>query len=208
MLDFLSTQNALHVRTIEITLEEYLFVVQVVLGEDKSVAYASIYDKEGFKSNVPSEDEEDYLNGFIRQADALLDTQSCKHLKEYLEQEYQSEVQSRASTLKDYRFTGADIQQLLANLLHNRVGEGDLDDASVKDVLQLIKSMYDSGALDGGDAFGKHFIVVPNKYNTLCPHCNHEGYAVEGLDFRCEFCGCIAKWDESQRRYFPNLGHL
>ena len=208
MLDFLSTQNALHVRTIDITLEEYLFTAQVVLGEDKRVAYASIYDKEGFKSNVPSEDEEDYLNVFVRQADALLETQSCKHIKEYLEQEYQSEVQSKASTLKDYRFTGADIQQLLANLLHNRVGEGDLDDASVKDVIQLIKSMYDSGALDSGDAFVKHFITIPNKYNTVCPQCSREGYAVEGLDFRCEFCGCIAKWDESSRRYFPNLGHL
>lgn len=208
MLDFLSTQNALHVRTIDITLEEYLFTAQVVLGEDKRIAYASIYDKENFKSNVPSEDEEDYLNGFVRQADALLETQSCKHIKEYLEQEYQSEVQSKASTLKDYRFTGADIQQLLANLLHNRVGEGDLDDASVKDVIQLIKSMYDAGALDSGDSFQRHWITIPNKYNTLCPHCNHEGYAVEGLDFRCEFCGCIAKWDESSHRYFPNLGHL
>lgn len=204
MLDFLSTQNALHVRTIDITLEEYLFMAQVVLGEDKRVAYASIYDKDGFKSNVPSEDEEEYLNGFVRQADALLDTQSCKHLKEYLEQEYQSEVQAHASKLKDYKFTGADIQQLLANLLQNRVGDGSsLDDASVKDVIQLIKSMYDSGALDSGDAFEKHFITIPPKYNTLCPHCNHEGYAVEGLDFRCEHCGNVCKWSDEERRYYP-----
>lgn len=208
MLDFLSTQNALHVRTIDITLEEYLFTAQVVLGEDKRIAYASIYDKEGFKSNVPSEDEEDYLNGFVRQADALLETQSCKHLKEYLEQEYQSEVQSKASTLKDYRFTGADIQQLLANLLHNRVGEGDLDDASVKDVIQLIKSMYDSGALDSGDAFEKHFITIPNKYNALCLNCSHEFYATEGLSMKCPNCGAVYNWDEQQRRFIPEIPHL
>ena len=204
MLDFLSTQNALHVRTIDITLEEYLFVLQVVMGEQPALAYASIYDKEGFKSNVPSEDEEEYLSKFIRNAEALMESQSCKHLKEYLEQEYQSEIQARASTLQDYRFTGADIQQLLANLLHNRVGDGSsLDDASVKDVIQLIKSMYDSGALDSGDAFSKHYITIPNKYNTLCPSCNREGYAVEGLDFRCEHCGCVAKWSEAEHRYYP-----
>lgn len=207
MLDFLSTQNALHVRTIDITLEEYLFVAQVVLGEDKRVAYASIYDKDGFKSNVPSEDEEEYLNGFVRQADTLLDTQSCKHLKEYLEQEYQSEVQAHASKLKDYKFTGADIQQLLANLLQNRVGDGSsLDDASVKDVIQLIKSMYDSGALDSGDAFEKHFITIPNKYNALCVNCGHEFYAVQGINIKCPSCGQTYRWAEN--RFYPEMQKL
>lgn len=206
MLDFLSTQNALHVRTIDITLEEYLFTAQVVLGEDKRVAYASIYDKEGFKSNVPSEDEEDYLNGFVRQADALLETQSCKHLKEYLEQEYQSEVQAKASTLKDYKFTGADVQQLLANLLHNRVGEGDsLDDASVKDVIALIKSMYDAGALDSGDAFEKHFITIPDNYNVICSGCGHELYATQGIDIKCPHCGQVYKWSENENRFYPQF---
>lgn len=209
MLDLLSTQNALHTRLIDFSLQEYLFVLQIVLGERIEVAYANTYDSVEFKRNVPSEDEEEYLGKFKRDAEALLETQSCKHLKEYLEQEYQSEIQAKASTLKDYKFSGADIQQILANLLHNRVGDGQaLDDASVKDVIQLIKSMYDSGALDSGDAFQRHWITIPNKYNTVCPQCSREGYAVEGLDFRCEFCGCVAKWDEGARRYYPELGHL
>lgn len=204
MLDYLSTQNALHVRTIDITLEEYLFTAQVVLGEDKRVAYASIYDKEGFKSNVPSEDEEDYLNGFVRQADALLETQSCKHIKEYLEQEYQSEVQSKASTLKDYRFTGAEIQRLLNNLLHDR--SEDLSDASVRDVLSLIKSMFENGYLDSDNSFQRHFITIPNKYNALCVNCGHEFYAVHGIDIKCPSCGQVYRWSEN--RFYPEMQKL
>ena len=179
MLDYLSTSNQLHTRLVDFTPQEYLFVLQTILGERPEVAYASVYDTANFKRNVPSEDEEDYL--------AI-------------------DVQEKASNLKDYRFTGAEIQRLLNNLLHDRSSE--LSEASVRDILALIKSMYDSGALDSGDNFSQHFITVPSKYNTICPQCNKEGYAVDGLDFRCEHCGCIAKWDESQHRYFPNLGHL
>ena len=206
MLDYLSTSNQLHTRLVDFTPQEYLFVLQTILGERPEVAYASVYDTANFKRNVPSEDEEDYLASFKQQAQILLETQNCRQLRDYLESEYQIDVQEKASNLKDYRFTGAEIQRLLNNLLHDRSSE--LSEASVRDILALIKSMYDSGALDSGDNFSQHFITVPSKYNTICPQCNKEGYAVDGLDFRCEHCGCIAKWDESQHRYFPNLGHL
>lgn len=207
MLDYREVKNVLHTRLVEFTLKEYLFVVQVVMGENTALAYASVFD-EDFSKNVPSETEEDYLARFAHKAELLLEQQSCKHLKEYLEQEYQSEVQSKASTLKDYRFTGADVQQLLANLLHNRAGGENLDDASVRDVISLVKSLYDSGALDSGDSFERHFITIPNKYNSVCPNCGREGYAIHGLDFRCEFCGNVAKWSENEKRYYPELMHL
>ena len=206
MLDLLSTQNALHTRMIDFTLQEYMFVLQVVLGERIEVAYANTFDTAEFKRNVPSEDEEDYLVTKRRDAEILLEQQNCRQLREYLEQEYQSEIQERSSTLKDYKFTGAEIQRLLNNLLHDRSQE--LSEASVRDIIALIKSMYDSGALDSGDNFSQHFITIPSKFNILCPKCNHEGYAVDGLDFRCEHCGLVAKWDESQRRFFPNLESL
>lgn len=206
MLDLLSTQNTLHTRLVDFTLQEYMFVLQVVLGERIEVAYANTYDQGEFKRNVPSEDEEDYLLKFRHAAGVLLEQQSCRQLREYLEQEYQSEIQEKSSTLKDYKFTGAEIQRLLNNLLHDRSQE--LSEASVRDIIALIKSMYDSGALDSGDSFQNHFITIPSKYNTLCPKCNHEGYAVEGLDFRCEHCGLVAKWDESQHRFFPELNSL
>jgi hypothetical protein len=206
MLDLLSTQNQLHTRLVDFTLQEYFFVLQVVLGERIEVAYANTYDTAEFKRNVPSEDEEEYLAQFRQKAKVLLDTQECRQLRDELESQYQSDIQENASTLKDYRFTGADVQKLLNNLLHDRTQE--LSESSVRDILALLKTMYETGTLDSGDSFEKHFITIPNHYNTLCPSCNREAYAVEGLDFRCEHCGCVAKWDESQHRYFPNLGHL
>jgi hypothetical protein len=206
MLDYLSTSNQLHTRLVDFTPQEYLFVLQIILGERPEVAYASVYDTANFKRNVPSEDEEDYLASFKQQAQILLETQNCRQLRDYLESEYQIDVQEKASTLSDYKFTGSEVQKLLNNLLHERSQE--LSEASVRDILALIKSMYDSGALDSGDNFQNHFITIPSKYNTICPQCSREGYAVDGLDFRCEHCGCIAKWDENTKRYFPNLGHL
>ena len=206
MLDLLSTQNQLHTRLVDFTLQEYMFVLQVVLGERMEVAYANTFDTSEYKRNVPSEDEEEYLASKRKDAEIMIEQQNCRHLREYLEQEYRSDIQEQASTLKDFKFTGAEVQRLLNNLLHERSQE--LSEASVRDILALIKSMYDSGALDSGDSFSQHFVTIPSKYNTICPQCNRESYAVEGLDFRCQHCGCIAKWDESQRRYFPNLGHL
>lgn len=206
MLDLLSTQNQLHTRLVDFTLQEYMFVLQVVLGERLEVAYANTFDMQEFKRNVPGEYEEEYLSRFKRDAENLLSTQECIHLKEELEELYRSDIQASASTLEDYKFSGEEVQKLLANLLHDR--SENLSESSVRDILSLIKTMYEQGALDSGDSFQRHFITIPSKFNVLCPKCNREGYAVEGLDFRCEHCGCVAKWDESQRRYFPNLGHL
>lgn len=206
MLDYQSTQNALHTRMIDFTLQEYLFVLQVVLGETPTAAYAMVYDTANFKRFVPSEDEEEYLAKFERDASILLEQQQCVHLKEYITTEYQTEIQEKAMTLEDFKFTGSDVQKLLSNLLRNR--SDNLDDASVKDILSLIKSMYESGALDSGDSFQKHFITIPTKYNALCPMCNHEMYAVEGIDIRCSHCGQIFKWSETERRFYPEMGHL
>lgn len=206
MLDYQSTTNTLHTRMIEFDLQQYFFVLQVVLGERLEIAYANVYDAAEFKRNVPSDDEEEYLSKHKRSAEILLSQQECQQLKEYLETEYQSDIQDKASTLEDFKFTGADIQKLLSNLLHNR--SESLDDASVKDILSLVKSMYESGALDSGDSFSKHFITIPKKFDSLCPVCNHEMYATEGLDIRCSSCGQIFRWSESQQRFFPQIGKL
>ena len=204
MLDYLSTSNQLHTRLVDFTPQEYMFVLQVILGERPEVAYASTYDLGNFKRNVPSEDEEDYLASFKQQAQILLETQNCRQLRDYLESEYQIDVQEKASNLKDYRFTGAEIQRLLNNLLHDRSSE--LSEASVRDILALIKSMYDSGALDSGDGFQNHFITVPKNYDVICTNCNHEMYATEGIDIKCPHCGQVYHWADN--RFWPEMQKL
>lgn len=205
MLSYQDTQNALHVRTIDFTLQEYMFVLQTVFGEDLAVAYANVYDSANFKRFVPSENEDEYLAKFKHDAETLMEQQQCKHLKEYLETEYQRDIQEKASTLKDYKFTGEDVQRLLNNLLHDRSKE--LSESSVRDILALIRSMYDSGALDSGnDNFQSHFITIAKKYDALCPTCGHELYAVEGLDIKCAHCGQVFKWDGM--RFWPHMDKL
>ena len=201
MLNYLDSQNQLHTRLVDFTPQQYLFVLQVVLGERIEVAYANTFDTQEFKRRVPSEDEEEYLATVRKDAQVMFETQECQQLKDEFESLYQSDVQEKASTLEDYKFTGSDVQKLLNNLLHDR--SADLSEASVRDILSLIKSMYDSGALDSGDSFTKHFITIPRKFDALCTNCNHEFYLTEGIDIRCTHCGQVYRWDESQNRFFP-----
>lgn len=201
MLNYLDSQNQLHTRLVDFTPQQYLFVLQVVLGERLEIAYANVYDTAEFKRNIPSEDEEEYLSTVRKDAQVMFETQECQQLKDEFESLYQSDVQEKASTLEDYKFTGSDVQKLLNNLLHDR--SADLSEASVRDILSLIKSMYDSGALDSGDSFTKHFITIPRKFDALCTNCNHEFYLTEGIDIRCPHCGQVYRWDESQNRFFP-----
>lgn len=199
MLNYRDTQNALHTRLVDFSLQEYLFVLQTILGEDLCVAYASVYDTTEFKRNVPSEDEEEYLASKRKDAEIMLEQQNCRQLQEYLEQEYRSDIQERASNLSDYRFTGAEVQRLLNNLLRERSQE--LSEASVRDILALLKTMYETGTLDSGDSYQNHFITIPKKYDCICPQCNHEQYLVEGVDNKCTSCGMVFRWDNE--RFWP-----
>ena len=58
MLNYRDTQNALHTRLVDFSLQEYLFVLQTILGEEPCVAYSTVFDGQNFKRNVRSEDEE------------------------------------------------------------------------------------------------------------------------------------------------------
>lgn len=207
MLNFSDTFNDLKVRLVNITVQEYLFVSQVVLGEEPRIAYAVVYDTENYINSLKSEEEDEELMGSYKtKAAALLETQNCKQLYDYISQEYKLDVQSQSSNLSDYKFTGAEVQRLLNNLLHDRSQE--LSEASVRDILSLIKMMYENGALDSGDAFEQHFITVPKKYDALCPKCNHELYATEGLDIKCPTCGQVFQWSETENRFFPAFTKL
>lgn len=206
MLNYLDTKNVLFTRGVTFDINQYLFVAQVVLGEEKAVAYGMIYDKEKFLRETSSEDESEYLAKINRDADVMLQQQECQHLFDLLKEGYQQDVQASASTLKNYKFTGSEVQQLLANLLHNRSQE--LDDASVKDILSLIKTMYEQGALDSGDTFQKHFITIHDKFNALCPNCNHEIDVFAGVDCVCPYCKQAFKWSDEERRFYPQPNKL
>lgn len=201
MLSYLDTQNTLHLRLVDFNLQQYLFVLQVVLGESPEVAYASVYDVENFKRNVPSEDEDEYLVKFKSKAEVMLDIQECRVLREELERQYKAEIQSQATDFKEYSFTGEDVRKLLAGLLHDRTQ--DLSESSVRDIIALIKTMYENGSLDSADGFEKHFITIPAKYNALCSSCSREFYAVEGLNVKCPHCGVVYTWSEEEHRFYP-----
>lgn len=201
MLNYLDTKSVLFTRGVSFDLKQYLYVVQVVLGEDKSVAYGMTFDRENFVKAIGSEDEDDYLSKVARDAEIMMQQQECQQLFEVLSEEYQLDIQAKASTLENYKFSGAEVQQLLANLLHNRSQE--LDEASVKDILSLIKTMYEQGALDSGDTFQKHFITIHDKFNALCPNCNHEIDVFAGVDCVCPYCKQAFKWSEEERRFYP-----
>lgn len=206
MMNFLDTKNVLFTRGITFDINQYLFVAQVVLGEEKAVAYGMIYDREKFLRETSSEDESEYLAKINRDADVMLQQQECQHLFDLLKESYQQDVQASASSLENYKFTGSEVQQLLANLLHNRSQE--LDDASVKDILSLIKTMYEQGALDSGDTFQKHFITVHPKFNALCTNCNHEMDVVMGVDCICKNCNQVYQWSEEENRFYPQPSKL
>lgn len=206
MLSYLDTKNVLFTRGITFDVSQYLFVAQVVFGEDKSVAYGMIYDRENFLRETSNENEDEYLAKINRDADVMLQQQECQHLFDLLKESYQQDVQASASTLENYKFTGSEVQQLLANLLHNRSQE--LDDASVKDILSLIKTMYEQGALDSGDTFQKHFITVHPKLNALCTSCNHEMDVVMGVDCICPNCGQVYKFSQEENRFYPQPSKL
>jgi hypothetical protein len=206
MLNYLDTKSVLFTRGVSFDLKQYLYVVQVVLGEDKSVAYGMTFDRENFVKAIGSEDEDDYLSKVARDAEIMMQQQECQQLFEVLSEEYQLDIQAKASTLENYKFSGAEVQQLLANLLHNRSQE--LDEASVKDILSLIKTMYEQGALDSGDTFQKHFITIHDKFNALCPNCNHEIDVFAGVDCVCPYCKQAFKWSEEERRFYPQPNKL
>lgn len=204
MLNYRDTQNALNTRLVDFTLQEYMFVLQVVLGEDVSVAYGNTFDAANFKRNVPSEDEEEYLLKIKKDATNLLEQQNCIQLKERLEVEYKRDVQEHASTLKDYKFTGSDVHRLLNNLLHDRTQ--DLSESSIRDITSILKMMYENGTLDSDNNFQRHFITIPKNYDCLCPQCNHEIYLVEGVDNKCTNCGMTFHWSEN--RFYPQPSKL
>ena len=197
----------MHTRGVVIDEKDYIFTLMVVLNEPPQNAFAFAYDMSEFKKVIGTEDEDAYLSTKTKDAENMLAQRQIIQLKDWLEEAYRAQIQSASLNLTDYHFSGQETVQILNNLLKTRID--DLESSSVKDVVSLLKALSDQGALEMGDGgFSRHFVQIPAKFNILCPQCNREGYAVEGLSFVCEHCGHVAKWDESSKRYWPNLTSL
>lgn len=206
MINFTDTTSTLFTRGITFTIEEYLFCLNLVLGEDENVSYALAFDQENFKKVLGTEEEQEFCLSKKQECSALLQQQHIIQLRQEMQDLYTQEIQSKAMNLEDYRFTGGQIAQILQNLLHNRVS--DLDSASTKDVISLIKMLTEQFGLDGGSDFEKHFIQIYPKFNAICTSCNREFQISDGLSAKCPHCGQLFAWDEEEKRFYPSIGKL
>ena len=206
MLNFTETTQILFGRGITFSIEDYIFCLNLVLGEDENVSYALAYDRAGYKKVLGTEDEEEYLKTKEQECKVLMQQQSIVQLRQEMDDLYVAEIQGKALNLENYRFTGGQIAQILQNLLHNRVA--DLDSASTKDVISLIKLLTEQFGLDGGSDFEKHFIQILPKFNALCNNCNREFQIASGIGAVCPHCGASYHWDSNSEKFIPQPSKL
>lgn len=207
MLTYIDTLERLHVRSISFDLQQYLFVMQVALGEDIGVAYGMVYDTADFKKYVPSADEEEYIAKWKRLGDIMLQQQECVHLRETIEEQRRAEIQSEASNLKTFKYSSEDVANMLSSLLYER--SSNLEDASVRDIVALIRELNSQGALDGsGNGFSRHFISVHDPFNALCTTCNREIEIARGVTCICPHCATRYTWVEEEQRFYPQPAKL
>ena len=206
MLDYLSTQETLHIRNVDFDHKQYLFVMMVAFGEDESIAYALAYDTQEMKRTIGTDKEEAFLFKCKKDADVMLQQQECQHLLEHLKEQLRSEIQKQATELKDFKFSAEDIVQMLSNLLAKR--SENLEDASVRDITALIRELASQGALEGGDGFQRHFVTVYPHFNALCTACNKEIDIARGLSCVCPHCGAKYTWVEDENRFIPEPNKL
>lgn len=200
-MNYLDTANTMHTRGVEIDMKDYLFGLMITNGEDKETAYAIAFEPAEFKKNF-GEEEGMYLASKKKTAESLTNQQNIKMMLDYMSDVHRAEIQSKALNLSEYKFSGEETVQILNNLLKTRIE--DLDSASVKDVVQLLKALTEQGALDSGDGgFSKHFVQIYPKYGALCTNCGREFDTQVGLGAVCPHCGQTYRWSDDENRYFP-----
>ena len=206
MLDYLETIDALHSRNIDFNEKQYIFALQVALGEDLGVSYGFAFDKKNFKSIIGTDEEEDYLQKARRDANLALQQQEIDHLVDFIKEQYRAEIQKEARNLKDYKFSAEEIVQMLSNLLATR--SANLEEASVRDITALIRELAAQGALEGGDGFQRHFISVLPHFSALCTTCNREIDLALGVTGICPHCKTQYVWSEEDGRFYPQPAKL
>lgn len=201
MLDYINVKRTLHTRGVNIDEKQYLFVLSVVMGERVDVAYGMVFDTKNFKRAIESDECEEYLASIHEDAEARMMLQDERQLQELLSDDYKSEIQAKAMDLEDYSFTTGQVIQILQNLLHER--SQDLENSSVRDIISLINTLANQGALQSGDNFSSHFIQIYPPFDVLCTSCGHEFDIVKGLDGICPHCKQVYRWSEDEKRFYP-----
>lgn len=200
MLDYEYTRNTLHARGINVSIKQYLFVLNVALGEKPAVAYGIIYDYDALKKALDEEELERYISAIKDKAEVMLKQQDEVQLFEILKSDFNREIQEKAMNLENYEFTTGQVVQILQNLLHSR--SQDIESSSVRDIISLINTLASQGALGGSDNFASHFIQIMPKFNAVCK-CGREIDVVKGMDCICPYCHQFYKWVEEEDRFYP-----
>lgn len=206
MFDYRDCIERLHARGIRFDDKQYVFVAMVCAGEDVCVSYGLVYDTQEFKRNVPSDKEEEYLKSIKPKADAMMQMQECIQLKELMDDAVRSEIQTRATDIKEYKFSSQEIVNMLSALLADRSSE--ISEASVRDIVSLIRELASLGGLSGSDGFESHFIQIHDSFNALCTNCGHEFDCYPTLDCICPHCHQIYKWSNEEDRFYPQPSKL
>lgn len=207
MIGFAETTETLKARGISIDEREFFFTLMVVLQDSPHSAYALVYDTEKYKEYIGGEHEEAYLASKEQAANELLKRQEVVQLKELLAESFREHIQSNALALKDYSFTGKETVQILNNLLATRAA--DIESSSVKDIVSVIKSLSDQGALDVGDSgFSRHFIQIYPAYTAVCVSCSKEFEAHAGMGVVCPHCHQQYRWSVEENRFYPEICKL
>ena len=202
MVGFLEAVSTMHTRGVAIDEKDYIFTLMVVLNESPQNAFAFAYDTNELKKVIGTEEEDAYLSTKTKDAENMLAQQQIIQLKDLLEESYRAQVQSASLNLTDYHFSGQETVQILNNLLKTRID--DLESSSVKDVVGIIKTLSDTGALDTGDSgFSRHFVVVKDKYPALCVSCNREFDIYPGVGAVCPFCSQHYTLSSEENRFYP-----
>lgn len=207
MVGFLEAVSTMHTRGVVIDEKDYIFTLMVVLNESPQNAFALAYDIGNFKKVIGTEDEDSYLLSKTKDAENMLEQQNIIQLRDFLAESYKTQVQAEALNLKDFKFSGQEAVQILNNLLKTRID--DLESSSVRDVVGIIKTLSETGALDTGDSgFSRHFIIVKDKYPAICTTCNHEIDIYPGVGAVCPFCSQHYTWSSEENRFYPSVEHL
>lgn len=207
MIRYNDIEQILLSRGVFFNMQEYLFALAIVVGEEPKIAYAIVFSWETYRKVRDTDDEKDFLAQCNKDASNIQQQEYFKKLMEELQYQYKKQIQDFALHLDDIELTSSDVKKVLASFLRDRID--DPTSASVKELVDLLK-MYQPYLPDDASAtdFQRHFIQVHEPYNALCNNCNHEISAYKGLSCICEHCGQKYIWSKDESRFYPEIGKL